>query len=271
MLAAPLILPIQFKTPMPMNTSWLLTNVLASLLLPPLNLVALSIIGFTMRNRWPRAGSTLGFGSLLVLVALSTHAGARLLLFPLEAQTRPLQMVKGTNTQAIVILGGGRLKEAPEYDGHDIPNAHTLARLAYGARLHRESKLPILVTGGTPDGAGESEAAVMARMLREEFQTPVRWLEEESDNTAENAQRSVPMLKQAGIQRILLVTDAMHMPRAQAIFKRYDIAVVPAPTRFQSAPPLSAADFIPKASALANSHYAMHEWIGLYWYRLRHQ
>lgn len=254
-----------------MNTSWLLTNILAAFLLPPLNLVVLSIVGFVSRRRWPRAGSVLGFGALLMLIVLSTQAGARLLIAPLEARTQPLKSLRGTPAQAIVILGGGRLKDAPEYAGRDIPNLHTLARLAYGAKLQRETGLPILVTGGAPDGAGESEAAAMARTLRDEFDVPVKWLEDESNNTAENAQRSMRILQQAGIRRILLVTDAMHMPRAHAVFRRYGLAVIPAPTRFQSAAPLVAADFIPRASALASSHYAMHEWIGLFWYRLRHR
>lgn len=254
-----------------MNISWLLTNIAASVLLPPLNLIVLCMVGFALRPRWPRIGSTISVGALLILLVLSTTAGARLLIDPLEALTQPAQVVKGANVQAIVILGGGRLMDAPEYAGQDIPNVNTLARLAYGAKLYREASLPILVTGGAPDGAGESEAAVMARTLREDFSTPVRWLEQESNNTAENAQRSIALLKQAGVQRILLVTDAMHMPRAQAIFRRFGMAVVPAPTRFLSATPLSAADFIPKASALANSHYAMHEWIGVCWYRVRYQ
>jgi uncharacterized SAM-binding protein YcdF (DUF218 family) len=63
----------------------------------------------------------------------------------------------------------------------------------------------------------------------------------------------------------------MHMPRVHMIFKHQGLTVMPAPTRFQSAAPLTAADFIPRASALANSHYAMHEWIGLCWYRMRHR
>lgn len=254
-----------------MNTNWLLTNIGASFLLPPLNLIALGAIGFWLRNRWPRAGNVLGFGSLLILLGLSTQAGARLLIAPLEAQTLPLQSIKAVDAQAIVILGGGRMKDAPEYAGQDIPSLPTLARLAYGARLHRETRLPILVTGGAPDGAGESEAAVMARALRDDFGAPVRWLEENSNNTAENAQRSVPLLKQAGVQRIVLVTDAMHMPRAHAMFRRLGIQIVAAPTRFVSAAPWSVADFIPKGKALADSHYALHEWIGLYVYRYRHQ
>jgi uncharacterized SAM-binding protein YcdF (DUF218 family) len=254
-----------------MDSNWLLTNIAASFLLPPLNLILLGAIGFFLRNRWPRAGNVLGFGALLILLGLSTQAGARLLIAPLEAQTRPLQSGKTVDAQAIIILGGGRMKNAPEYGGKDIPSLHTLARLAYGARLHRETRLPILVTGGAPDGAGESDASIMARALRDDFGTPARWLEQDSNNTAENAQRSVPLLKQAGVQRILLVTDAMHMPRAHAIFRRHGIQIMAAPTRFVSAAPWSMADFISKASALANCHYALHEWIGLYVSRYRHQ
>jgi uncharacterized SAM-binding protein YcdF (DUF218 family) len=271
MLQAERILPLHSHCIEYMNTTWLLTNVAVSLLLPPLSLILLCVAGGVVRRRWPRIGNSISLGALLVLLILSTDAGARLIAAPLEALTRPMQSAKGTHGQAIVILGGGRMKDAPEYGGHDIPNSHTLARLAYGAKLHRETALPILVTGGTPDGAGESEAAVMARTLQEDFGSPVRWLEQGSNNTAENAQRSIQLLKQAGIQRILLVTDAMHMPRSHMIFKRYGFTVIPAPTRFLTSSPLSAADFIPRARALANSHYAMHEWIGLYWYRFRHQ
>jgi uncharacterized SAM-binding protein YcdF (DUF218 family) len=253
-----------------MSSGWLFNIIVSAFLLPPLNLIVPAIVGFMLRKRWPRLSGILIVGSLLGLLVLSTAAGARLFVTPLEQRAIPLAAARSTGAQAIVVLGGGRLRNAPEYGGRDSPSLIALGRLRYAAKLHRDTGLPILVTGGAPEGASESEAAVMARVLREDFRIPVQWLEQASDNTAENAEFSARLLKQAGVQRILLVTDALHMPRSQTIFTRYGLQVVPAPTTFVSHNSLSPIDFLPSGDALRLSHYAMHEWIGLCWYQLRY-
>jgi uncharacterized SAM-binding protein YcdF (DUF218 family) len=168
-----------------------------------------------------------------------------------------------------VILGGGRSFAAPEDGNRDQPGAQTLVRLRHGARLQRLTGLPVMVSGGAPDRGGESEAAVMARALSEDFKIPVRWIEDTSENTAQNAAHAATILREAGIDRVLIVTDAMHMPRAMQIFSKTGLAAIPAPTDFRSRKPLSAADFIPSAGSLQTSHYALHEWIGMAWYRLK--
>jgi uncharacterized SAM-binding protein YcdF (DUF218 family) len=253
-----------------MSASWLVTQFVSALLLPPLNLVLAGVAGFMLRKRLPRAGGTLCLAALIALVIFCTDAGARLLLTPLENMAEPLTAARIVEAQAIVILGGGRVKNAPEYGGRDVPGHVALARLRYGATLHRQTGLPVLVTGGMPDGSTESEAAIMARVLNEDFATPVKWLEQSSDNTAQNAQLSAQLLKQSGVHRILLVTDAIHMPRSQMMFARYGLQVVPAPTTFLSREPWSPIDFVPNGGGMMRSHYAMHEWIGLAWYRIRH-
>lgn len=252
-------------------STWLLINTVSALLLPPLNLLIAALIGYSMRRRWPRLSATVIAGAFLLLVVLSTTAGSRLIIAPLENLSSPLRSGErsGTDAQAIVVLGGGRIVGAPEYEGRDVPRPEVLARLRYGAALHRKSQLPLLVTGGTPDGGIESEAALMARVLREDFSVPTRWIESESVNTAQNAELSAAMLAAAGVKRILLVTDAVHMPRARMIFRHHGLQVTPAATMFLSAGPLDPIDFVPSGRALAASHYGMHEWIGLLWYRLR--
>lgn len=252
-----------------MSASWIVTNIVSALLLPPLNLAVPTIAGCVLHKRWPRFGATLCVASLIGLVMLCTNVVAKLIVAPLENRTAPLVSTHDTGAQAIVILGGGRMKNAPEYRGFDSPGQVALVRLRYGAKLQRETGLPLLVSGGNPDGSLESEAAIMARSLREDFAVPVKWLEPASDNTAQNAQFSARILQRAGINRILLVTDAVHMPRAQMAFLRSGLQVVPAPTFFFSREPLSALDFVPRGSALDLSHYGMHEWIGLGWYQLR--
>ncbi len=253
-----------------MSISWFFTNLLAAFLLPPLSLVLLGCLGWWLARRFRFAGNTIIITSIALLLALSTGAGSRLLVAPLENRSLPVPNPKMVDAKAIVILGGGRSFAAPEDDNRDQPSAQTLARLRHGARLYRMTGLPILVSGGAPDRGGESEAAVMARALREDFHIPVRWIEGTSENTAQNATHAATMLREAGIDRVLLVTDAMHMSRAMQIFSKTSLMVVPAATDFRSRKPLSVADFIPSAGGLQTSHYALHEWIGLVWYRLRH-
>ncbi len=252
-----------------MSISWFITNLLASFLLPPLSLVLLGGVGWWLSRRFRLAGKAIIMISIVLLLGLSTGAGSRLLVAPLENRSLPVPNPKMVDAQAIVILGGGRSFAAPEDGNRDQPGAQTLVRLRHGARLQRLTGLPVMVSGGAPDRGGESEAAVMARALREDFKIPVRWIEDTSENTAQNAAHAATILREAGIDRVLIVTDAMHMPRAMQIFSNTGLAAIPAPTDFRSRKPLSAADFIPSAGSLQTSHYALHEWIGMAWYRLK--
>jgi uncharacterized SAM-binding protein YcdF (DUF218 family) len=170
--------------------------------------------------------------------------------------------------QAIVVLGGGRNINAPEYGGDTVGWA-TLERLRYGAKLQRETGLPLLVTGGKPDGGDLSEGEVMRRTLEGEFGVPVRWVEDRSHNTRENAYYSRELLQGSGVETIYLVTHAWHMPRAKMIFERAGFKVVPAGIAFHQTKALTALDFLPDVRALEGSSRYIHEIIGLLWYRLK--
>jgi len=207
-----------------------------------------------------------------MLFMLCTLVGAHVFVYPLENLTEPLQQSRGTGAQAIVVLAAGRLAHAPEYGGNDIPDYIALARLRYAARLHRETGLPVLVSGGnrSADGRLAAKAVGMAHALRDDFATPVQWLETESNNTAENAAFSAKILKQSGVNRILLVTDAMHMPRSVRVFTQSGLDVIPAPTMFFSLDPITFFHFMPSAEGLRRSYYAIYEWIGIAWYWMRY-
>lgn len=247
------------------------------LILPPANLFLLIAIGLGIWRRWPRAGRIVAGTGLAALAFLSTTGGARLLVAPLERMTTPLQAPERAGAQAIVVLAAGRLRHAPEYEGRDIPDYIALARLRYAAHLQRKTGLPILVSGGNGasgidpdlDDRAYAKADAMAAALREDFGVPVKWIEGRSRDTAENAADSAALLRPAGIKRILLVTDAMHMPRASAAFTRAGLDVVSAPTMFFSRQRLSFEAWVPSAEGMRRSWYAVYEWLGIAWYRLR--
>jgi uncharacterized SAM-binding protein YcdF (DUF218 family) len=255
----------------------LLNAIPRDLILPPANLFLLILIGLAIWRRWPRAGRIVAGAGLAALAVLSTNAGAAFLVRPVESMTAPLLAPEQAGAQAIVVLAAGRLRDAPEYEGRDIPDVLALARLRYAAHLQRRTGLPLLVSGGTGTkglhaGADENSNALadaMAAALREDFGVPVKWIEPRSRDTFENAAFSAAMLRTDGIRRILLVTDAMHMPRARAAFERAGMEVVSAPTLFFGGQARSPGAWVPSAEGMRRSWYAMYELLGIAWYRLR--
>jgi uncharacterized SAM-binding protein YcdF (DUF218 family) len=256
-----------------MSVNLIATSFARTLVLPPLSLFLLVAMGWMLHRRWPHLGRAVIILALVLSFLLCTEIGASLLVRPLENMTAPLASSHDTHAQAIVVLAAGRLEHAAEYGGKDIPDYIALGRLRYAAKLQHETGLPVLVSGGNvaDDGARESKAEAMARALREDFVTPVRWIEGTSENTAENARFSASLLRQYDVHRILLVTDAMHMPRASVAFKRTGLDVVAAPTMFFGTGSIGFLDFLPSAEGLRRSYYAIYEWLGLIWYWARNE
>jgi uncharacterized SAM-binding protein YcdF (DUF218 family) len=241
------------------------------LLLPPHSLFLLLAVGGLLLGWWPRVGQALCGLAVILLFMFSTPLVANLLVDPLERFNAPLSSAKGTGARAIVVLAAGRLANAPEYGDRDIPDYIALARLRYAAKLHRETGLPVLVSGGG-GSRREPYAIGMARALRNEFGIPVQWLEKESATTAENAQFSAKILKQYDVRRILLVTDAMHMRRALMAFRQTGLEVVAAPTVFLGFEftDVRPAHFLPSAEGLRRSYYALYQWLGIAWYGVQY-
>jgi uncharacterized SAM-binding protein YcdF (DUF218 family) len=249
-----------------MSVAWSFKEILVALLLPPGNgLFLICVAGLFRRRRWAFGLAALGT-ALLTLQSLPPVAG--LLMAPLESRAGPV-LQDADGAQAIVVLSGGLDREAPEYGG-DTAGERTLLRLRYGAVLAHRFGLPVLVSGGRPDNATRTEAAVMADILEREFAVRVRWQESQSRTTAENATMSAKILRDAGVHRIVLVTQAFHIPRAVRLFRAAGLEVKPAPTQFKSADrsPFTPLDLLPRISALHNSYYALHEWLGIAWLAL---
>jgi uncharacterized SAM-binding protein YcdF (DUF218 family) len=245
-----------------------LNDIFSQIVLIPTVLLGMLFLGVMLSlTRCSRSGWSLVFIGICLLAVLSTPFTALRLIRTLEAHpaATPSSMV---SAQAIVVLGGGISHDQPEFAA-DTSNSATLERLRYAAFLHNQHDLPILVTGGDPSG-GEAEGWVMKRELELLFNVPVRWLEVESDNTAENAAFSRNILQADGVDTIALVTHAWHMPRAKQVFEKAGFTVVPAPTAFHTKGFKGIMNFIPQADYLNLSNIAIREWVGMGWYSLRH-
>jgi uncharacterized SAM-binding protein YcdF (DUF218 family) len=160
---------------------------------------------------------------------------------------------------AIIVLGGDVARGA---GGPEI-GRFTLERLRRGAALHRATGLPLLVAGGKLAPGEPPLARLMADSLVADFGVPVRWREEASRTTGENAIQTAALLRAAGIGSAYLVTHAWHLRRAQAEFVAAGITVLPVPVGPAAAPRLMPADLVPRADRLAESWWAIREWAGL--------
>jgi uncharacterized SAM-binding protein YcdF (DUF218 family) len=248
-------------------TAWLATNLFALALLPPLSLVILLATGLVVQRRRPRLARSLILLSATALYGLSTPWVGGLLQRSLEIST-PVSPNDLKTAGAIVVLGGGRRFDAAEY-GSDTLNGLSLERLRYGAFLHRASGLPILVTGGKPGGGTLPEGRIMQHVLQSEYGIAPRWIEATALTTWDNARFSAALLRQAGVRRIALVTHAWHLRRAVPLFEAQGLSVVPAGIQFSSTRVDSVLDLLPTPAGLRDSTFALHEWLGILWYKLR--
>jgi uncharacterized SAM-binding protein YcdF (DUF218 family) len=241
-----------------------LKPVLAALVLPPAGPLLLALLGLVLARR--RRGLGLGLAGLALLLALvlTSHSVGRMLagaLLPPLAAAQPQQV---RAMQAVVVLGGGLLHQAPEY-GAGQPNANTLARLRYGAWLARRTGLPVAFAGGVGWAAAgmgaESEGAVARRVLQEDWGIAPRWVEDRSRDTEENARNLAQVLLPQQVRRIALVTDAAHVPRAADAFRAAGFEVLPAPTGLPGPLARPLLEVLPSAAGAALCREVLREWL----------
>jgi uncharacterized SAM-binding protein YcdF (DUF218 family) len=240
--------------------------VLSSIILPPTSLILLTLAGLLLLKRRRGLAIALIAASQLTLLLLATPAIANALARTLEPA--PLAADELKAAQAIVVLGGGRNRGALEWNGETV-NSFTLQRLRYAARLARESGLPVYVTGGKPDGGEFAEGTLMGAVLAREFAVPVRWIDTAADTTRENALMAARDLKPQRIERVVLVTTALHMPRSQRAFEQAGFAVIPAATDYAGQRPFAPYQLVPGPGALRQSHLALREWVSDLYYVIR--
>jgi uncharacterized SAM-binding protein YcdF (DUF218 family) len=229
--------------------------VLKALVLPPCGPLLVSLAGLAMIRRRPRTGRSLAVLGVMTLLLLSLPVVAWMLVRALY-DGPAFEAANASTAQAVVILGGG-VRRAPEWGG-DTLSRLTLERVRFGAWVAKLTALPVLVSGGSTYGA-TPEARLMRDALRDEFGVDVRWLEDTSRTTAQNAARTAGILRANGISRVVLVTHSFDVPRARAEFAANDIETVPAATNLPPRHPDSLSDFLPSMPALQESYYALYE------------
>lgn len=248
---------------------------LTALLLPPVPWLVLMLIG--ARLLLPRRG--LGWLVILASVALlwfSACTGSAQLLSqyvlrpPAALSAERVKALKASSTKtptAIVVLGGGLEPYAPEYGVSNLYSV-SLERLRYGVWLSRETGLPLGFSGGVGWAQPEAkpEAQVAAQIAANDFGRPLKWIEDNSRDTRENAARTLALLRPAGIKHIVLVTNGWHMPRALHAFEMAaagsDIRVEAAPMGLARAIETPALRWIPSSKGTTDVRNIVRELLG---------
>ena len=248
--------------------------ILKLMLLPPGVLILLLLIGWLFARRF--------FGRILVLLAtvalylLSTPAVVDLLATPLESvPAAGAAELRDSRAQAILIFLAGASRNNPELDGEDGLGLLSLQRMDYGLALHRQTRLPLILSGGSVDDTSTPVARLAADWLTQRTGIKPLAIEQQSRDTRGNAFLSAELLQTLGIDRVLLVTHAAHMPRALLNARAAGLDVVPAPFGFEHTPaelrePGEIRDWLPQPRMLGRSYLVLHEMLGLIWYGLKH-
>jgi uncharacterized SAM-binding protein YcdF (DUF218 family) len=262
-----------------MEADWFtLRKLLTALLLPPGGPLLLIAFGLLLcgGRRAPLGRAIAGIG-LIAAYLLSTNAIGSQLMRLVERDLQPWSPTlvapprdgRAEPPRAIVVLGGGLERERRGEVLRDRMSSRTLERVLHAARLARATGLPVLVSGGRVAPHRTTEADLMRRALEDDFGVRVRWVEQVSRDTAENAAKTAEVLRADRITRVILVTHAYHMRRAAQAFEAAGIGVVAAPGHFAS----DAAgdhwrDWVPSVPGITVNAHAARELVAYAWYRL---
>lgn len=247
----------------------------------PLGLAIIFLIFSLLLNKRPRLRNAAVVLALTILLVASNRWVALGLARSLEWRYLPDGALPAV--QAIVLLGGSTEPASPPRPMVEIGGAGD--RVLYAAELYQQGKAPVILASGGYitwlDERASTPADEMAVLLQKlGVPKSAIWRQPKSQNTYEDALYSAEMLKEKGIQRVLLVTSAMHMPRSVGLFEKQGIEVIPAPADFavtqddwieltQDDFPGFLVNILPNVSNLSLTTNALREYIGILAYRMR--
>ena len=242
--------------------TYLLSKLLPLALLPLGFSLILLVVGLVGRWRWPVITAA------LLLWVFSLGLVSQCLWRWLEAPWQRRSALEAPQADAIVVLSGGR---HPAPGPARLSEWHDPDRFLAGLDLFRAGKAPrLLFTGGaSPFRPGQRPEGQHYLQEAASLGVPAAAMASTSPvlNTAEEA-LAIRRLLPARQSRVLLVTSAFHMRRAQRLFERQGMQVLPFPVDFQArgrwvGPPWRDPTlWLPSARALDNSSRALRELLG---------
>ncbi|MDY6821151.1 MAG: YdcF family protein [Deferribacterota bacterium] len=243
---------------------------LAQMLLPPGFFILLLLIAFIFSFKIKPARYIIGI-TIILLYSLSVPVLSNYLIKPLENSYEPNlnDLAKG---DVYIVLGGGLIENKNNKTYSATLSPESLKRLINVYFLYKKYKKPIITTGGKSPikKASHSEGYIMAKYL---YDLGVNRnsiiIEAKSINTYENAKAVSEIIEKMVFKNPVLITSAYHMPRAIYSFKKFGVKTMPYPVNYLiESTPVTTFSFLPNINTLHNSVKALHEYLGIVYYRL---
>ncbi|MDQ0243658.1 uncharacterized SAM-binding protein YcdF (DUF218 family) [Bacillus fengqiuensis] len=238
-----------------------ITKFIYGFLMPP-GIFILALLWLSIRlyrqGRWE--GKLLTLVTIGLYVFSTPYVGDRL-IHSLEARYEPPEVVQG---DVIVMLGGGATSDTPDITGEGHLSGSAANRLLTAARLYHETKLPVIVSGGSVYSDSGLEAEIAKRQLidlgvpKENILTETRSL-----NTKQNALYTKEIMEERKWEHPIVVTSAFHMERAVRNFAQAGLEAQPYPTDYKKSFALEAHpnNFVPTSSTYTG--IALKEYLGI--------
>jgi uncharacterized SAM-binding protein YcdF (DUF218 family) len=250
---------------------FILTKSLGFFAVPSNVLISIGLIGLVLLcTRFLRLASWLIVTGLVLIAFVGFSPLGRILILPLEQRFPPCDASRGP-PDGIVVLGGAISPDISMSRGVVSLNGGA-ERITVATELARRyPNARIVFSGGTGSLFG---GALEAPFAVKEFEAlgiarDRITAEEQSRNTIENAVFSRLVAQPKPSERWLLVTSAVHMPRAIAAFRAAGFPVEACPVSWRTRGPIDATEpFGSFTAGLEMTDVAAHEWIGLIAYRL---
>ena len=181
----------------------------------------------------------------------------------LERTHSPIAVDNLPRTDAIVVLGGGGGYSRLDRPGLRL-DAMGSSRIAAGARAWLAHRAPLVILSGGAGRPGHTEAHNMSRVIARLGVPPsAQLLEDRSKSTQQNAIFTARLAREHGVHSVMLVTSAIHMPRASLLFRQAGLAVVPLPVPERAQRDDWEERWLPSRRALWRSGRAFKEYAGL--------
>jgi uncharacterized SAM-binding protein YcdF (DUF218 family) len=166
---------------------------------------------------------------------------------------------------AMVVLTGGAMSPRANMLGPERLAGASLPRAIGAARIYHERPVShVIVTGrAEPLGSPDDTARAMADVMVAFGVPPERIIIEPlALDTRQNASFSTDLIHGLGATKTVLVTSALHMPRAVMEFNRAGLPVIAAPVDHRYEPPQGLAPYIPSISSMLRTGQVLHELLG---------
>jgi uncharacterized SAM-binding protein YcdF (DUF218 family) len=251
---------------------FVLSKLLAFFAQPSNVIVVAGLVGLVLtRTRFARAGWRLAVVSLILIAVIGFLPLGRALSIVLENRF-PRWDPAGAAPAGIIVLGGavsaGKLATRGEVGINDA--AERVIAVPELAKKYPQAR--IIYSGGDPGlFTHNGREADVVTALFETLGVPASrlTLENRSRNTAENATYSKVLANPKPGERWLVVTSALHMPRAIGAFRQAGFPVEAYPVDYQTNGWRDMLDVFGGISGgLGRTDIVLHEWIGLIAYRI---